>query len=404
MNFTEEIYKYIRNGESQSKNLGLEIEHFVVNEEGRQIGFELISPLIKKVGDSINARIIYMDGYPVGYHNGRYSVTLEPACQFEISVDPYSDIDSIGDAYNDFLSLWTPVLEELSYRFISKGNLPLVEKGIIKPDQITLSPKKRYKYMDAYFEKSGRYGKYMMRASASTQVSVDYCSEADLVKKLRVLQKISPILMIMTENKTDEASSPLGDKPHLLRIQEWEDLDKARTGFYPHSFDEDFGYRKIAEVIYNTPLILLTDKGETTDVGSKSAADLFDEGAIKGELGPERIKSLTEHFMSMGFFHFRIKTYIEIRIADSLPTDKALAYVALIKGLIYSEENLTALDERFSFVDSIEKIQEAVCSIEKEGRKALIYDGRTANEWAEYLKKMAEKGLPESEKRYLNNV
>ena len=61
--------------------------------------------------------------------------------------------------------------------------------------------------MDAYFRQSGKYGKYMMRASASTQVSVDYRSERDLIKKLRVLQKISPILMLMMENKTDAGST-----------------------------------------------------------------------------------------------------------------------------------------------------------------------------------------------------
>ena len=67
----------------------------------------------------------------------------------------------------------------------------------------------------------------MMRASASTQVSLDYESEKDLAVKLRVLQKLAPMLMIMMESKTYEKSSLPGvqDKPHLLRIQEWDDLD-----------------------------------------------------------------------------------------------------------------------------------------------------------------------------------
>ena len=34
MGFLKEISDYIRAGESNDKNLGLEIEHFIVNDEG----------------------------------------------------------------------------------------------------------------------------------------------------------------------------------------------------------------------------------------------------------------------------------------------------------------------------------------------------------------------------------
>ena len=43
------IADYIRSGESFENNLGLEIEHFVVNKDGDQIGFEEISNLIFEV-------------------------------------------------------------------------------------------------------------------------------------------------------------------------------------------------------------------------------------------------------------------------------------------------------------------------------------------------------------------
>lgn len=247
MSLKNDIKEYIRKGESDSKGLGLEIEHFVINDEGIQIGFHEVSSLIDSVAKDLNAEVIYMDGYPVGYLTDEYSITLEPACQFEISISPYSDIAKIRQVYKKFEDLWTPILKERGYHIETKGNLPLVESGKIDPDEITLSPKKRYKYMDAYYRKSGRYGKYMMRASASTQISVDFRSEEDLVRKLNVLQKISPILMIGMENKSypDSTLKEHPDKPHLFRIQEWDDLDVSRTGFYPHSFEAGFGYDSI---------------------------------------------------------------------------------------------------------------------------------------------------------------
>lgn len=407
MGFRKDISEYIRSGETDSQNLGLEIEHFIINDEGVQIDFHEISNLINQVGKAIGAEIIYMDSYPVGYYTGEYSTSLEPSCQFEISINPYDDLETIGSIYKEFRSLWEPIFEEKGYHFEEKGNLPLVELGEITPDDIPLSPKKRYKYMDAYFKRSGKYGKYMMRASASAQVSVDYSSEEDMVRKLNVLQKISPLLMLLMENKTDESSTLKGleDKPHLLRIQEWDDLDPERTGFVPHSFDSDFGYDKMAEVIYHTPLILLTDNGETVNVGHQSAEELVANSIIyRDDMEEDRKKKLIEHFMSMGFFHFRVKKYIEVRVADSVPIDKALGYVALLKGIVYSEESLSKLEKKLSSVDSLDKVQEAVEEIERYGYDAVIYDGRTASEWANALLNLAAGSLSKSDREYLKNV
>lgn len=281
-----------------------------------------------------------------------------------------------------------------------------MEAGEIVPDVIPLSPKSRYRFMNNYFESSGKYGKYMMRASASTQVSIDYASEEDMVRKLRVLQKISPILMIMMENKSNEDFT-LGDssKSHLLRIQEWDDLDPERTGYLKGSLDEDFGYSKMAEVIYKTPLILLTDNGETIDVGHLSAEELINTQVIyENELGEERKKRLIEHFMSMGFFHFRVKKYIEVRVADSVPIEKALGYAAILKGLIYDEETLHNLEERLRQVDSLDTVNHVVDLIERNGFDAKIYEGKKAGEWVNELADIAASNLSEEEGKYLNYV
>ena len=406
MSLHSAIVDYIRSGETSGQALGLEIEHFVVNDKGIQIGFDEVTKLIGDVAEDLSAEVIYMDGYPVGYVTAGYSVTLEPSCQFEISIDPKSGIDEIKSIYKEFLLLWIPIFESRGYHIITKGNLPLVESGAIDPDDIPLSRKKRYKYMDAYFRESGKYGKYMMRASSSVQISVDYSSEGDLVRKLLVLQKISPILMIALENKTYEDSviEKGSNKTHLLRIQEWSDLDPSRTGFYPHSFDRDFGYDKIADVISNTPLILLTDEGETSYVGDLTAQDLINAGTIGRNIPESRKKLLIEHFISMGFFHFRIKKYIEIRVADSVPLGRALSYVALIKGLIYSDENLSILETELKDINSIEQIEDAVDAVIVSGLDAKIYGDRTAREWYNYLLELAGNSLDEKEREYLNNV
>lgn len=404
MSLRQDIYDYIRSGETTGERLGLEIEHFIVDDKGYQIGFDEISNLLGKVSNDIGAKTSYTDGHVVGYSTEDYAITLEPSCQFEISINPHSSIGSIENVYKEFISLWEPLIRDKGYHFITKGNLPLVELGEITPDLIPLSPKKRYEFMNRYFEDSGKCGKYMMRASASTQISVDYSDEKDLVKKLSVLQKISPLLMIQYENKTKEDSTLPGvvDKPHLFRIQQWDDLDPARTGFLPGSLDLDYGYESITETAYNLPLILLTDKDETEYVGSKSARDLVEEGRInEEELDEDRTINLIEHFLSMGFFHFRVKKYIEIRVVDSLPLDRALSFAALIKGLVYSDKNLSILTEKLESIRSIEDIQAAIDAIEEDGLDAIIYDNKSAREWIAFLMELAKDGLSKEERKYL---
>ena len=69
MTMLQDIKEYIRSGESRDQDLGLEIEHFIVDASGNQISFEEISNLIFEVGNRLGAEIHYMDGYPVGYYN-----------------------------------------------------------------------------------------------------------------------------------------------------------------------------------------------------------------------------------------------------------------------------------------------------------------------------------------------
>ena len=148
----------------------------------------------------------------------------------------------------------------------------------------------------------------------------------------------------------------------------------------------------------------MTDNGDTTDVGSKTAEDLISEGVIEKELESPRKEKLIEHFISMGFFHFRIKKYIEIRVADSVPIERALSYVALIKGLIYSEKNLSILEEELAFINSPSKIQKAVDEIIVSGLDAVIYNEKTAGEWYKYLVDLADSALSPKDQEYLLNV
>jgi len=397
----EIITNFIREGETDQQRLGLELEHFVLNELEEGIEFDVLSELIRRTGESIDAKLTYAEGYVVGYDAGDHTISVEPSCQFEISIAPFSSLRKIEEVYQGFRDLWDPIFQGLGYTLVTKGLHPAVEAGRVHPTELPLIPKNRYYFMDRYFRNSGRYGTHMMRASASAQISLDYTSEEDMVRKLRILTILSPVLMQLMENKSFPDSRLAERKgKHLLRTQVWEDLDPDRTGFFPGAFQGQFGYDAYAELLLGRPLVVLTDSGETTYAGEKSLPEILRLSELSED--PARQKAVVEHLLSMFFHHIRLKRYLEVRVADSVPIRKALGYGALLKGLLYHEENLKRLEHLLS--GHLIDVEEAVFRTEIQGEDAIIYAGKRVRAWARDLIRLAEAVLPEEELEYLKEL
>ncbi|MBR6173635.1 MAG: hypothetical protein IKQ49_10790 [Eubacterium sp.] len=397
----EIISNFIREGETGEQRLGLELEHFILNEVQEGISFEVLSELIRRTGEKLGAKLTLTDGRVVGYETVDHSVSVEPACQFEISIAPFSTLARIEEVYREFRATWDPEFSRLGYIMVTKGLNPGVESGRIHPTELPLIPKNRYYFMDRYFRNKGRYGAHMMRASASTQVSLDYSSEEDMVRKLRLLTILSPVLMQLMENKSypDSRLTEQGGK-HLLRTQIWDDLDSDRTGFFPGAFEGQFGYEAYADLLLSRPLVVLTDGGNTTYAGGKTLPELLHLSDAADD--PKRQKALVEHLMSMFFHHIRLKRYLEVRVADSVSIRKALGYAALLKGLLYSERNLVHLEKLLS--GHLIAVEEAIFRTEIQGENAIIYSGKRVYAWARDLIRLAEEALPEEERIFLKEL
>ena len=63
-----------------------------------------------------------------------------------------------------------------------------------------MMPKGRYGIMKAYMEKVGRLGRQMMFRSCTVQSNLDFGSEADMVKKMRVSLALQPIVTALFAN------------------------------------------------------------------------------------------------------------------------------------------------------------------------------------------------------------
>jgi glutamate--cysteine ligase len=268
--------------------------------------------------------------------------------------------------------------------------------------------------MDEYFKSTGAHGICMMRATASTQVSIDYSSEEDAVRKFRIANLLSPLFAFITDNSpifegTLVGAAPVSAAPvsasglplpeRMARTVIWDDVDAARSMTAPGTFDADFGFDSYASAILQAPAIFTmerdeTGKGRGVNQNGRSFAEVFD--------GVELRREDIEHILSLFFFDVRFKTYVEIRVADSLPLPYALAFTAFIKGIFYNKEALAALDATIIRLgrDGNAAIAHAKTALRQQGYHALVY-GREAGEWLDELVRMAWSSLGEDGRRYL---
>lgn len=374
MNFYERnrdnIIQYLENGckpEDTKLHFGVELEHFVVKKDTKKA----VSYYGEKGVEAVLQRLLFLyeESSYIGEHlialaRRDIAISLEPAAQLEVSISPQTDIDKIMEIYQQFVSEITPILQEYDYEMITTGYQPAS-----KVSQLDLIPKKRYQFMDRYFEKIGPYGRQMMRGTAAAQVSIDYYSEDDFMKKYKIAYRLKDILAGMFENTPVYEGEKYSGKE--LRKKIWEKTDVQRVDVEPFMKNETLSFADYADFVLQTPVI----------VGRKDGSDYYEEQTI-GKLCVE--KELTEeeliHCLSMVFPMIRAKQFLEIRYTDSMPMERVLVYVRMLKQLLEDPdrtlqwlemENEMTLNEIEAFYK--EDISAHLNEHETSGKEALDY-------------------------------
>ena len=382
MNFKEHnisaMAEYFASGCKAEKLLGLELEHFVVDKKSRlslpyENGVELILKRLQPIyGDPILSEP-GPEGRIIGISRLGADITLEPAAQLEISAGPAQQPDELAKIYDEFIELITPILDDMGCELECVGYHPKS-----KIDDLPMIPKPRYGHMRRYFNTSGNRGKYMMKGSAATQISIDYHNEADFSKKFRVANILSPIFAFACDNAKVFEGEPSGG---MVRTYIWNDVDPVRSLIAKGALDKpNFGFYDYAKYVYEVPPIFLIKNGVPVYTGSTPSSELFASEKVSQED--------IEHMTSLVFPDVRIKTTIEIRTMDSMPIKKALAFVELIRKIFYDEQNLdkfyqTTLDIRNH------DVAEAKEALLKNGVHAQVYN-KHVKEWLDILEKVGK--------------
>ena len=239
--------------------------------------------------------------------------------------------------------------------------------------------------MFEYFKTHGTMSHNMMKGTAGLQLSMDFTSEEDFKKKFVVSNAITNAFYTLFDNGYFFQGEPTS---HAIRAKIWENTDPERSGLPKNAFIDN-SYEGYAEYLVNTTAIFGFVDGEMVPTGDKKIGELLDENSTKEEL---------EHLMTMVFPDVRVKKFLELRMMDSVPYPYNFGAYALLKGLLYNEDNLNMLYEGFKDL-SPEVILKTREDMYVYGNEAKFLD-KTLKEWTEVFISMAENVLGE-EKSYL---
>ena len=96
--------------------------------------------------------------------------------------------------------------------------------------------------MTNYMPKVGTLGLDMMYRTCTVQANLDFSSEADMVKKLRVSLALQPVATALFANSPFTEGKPNGFLS--FRSEIWRDTDNDRAGMLPWAFEDGMGFER----------------------------------------------------------------------------------------------------------------------------------------------------------------
>jgi len=265
---------------------------------------------------------------------GGGAISLEPGGQFELSGAPLATIHRTCSELMAHLAQLREVAEPLGIGFLGIGMTPNWTRS-----EMPMMPKGRYRIMTAYMPKVGRLGLDMMYRTCTVQANLDFSSEADMVKKLRVALALQPVATALFANSPFTEGRPNGFLS--FRSEIWRNTDPHRSGMLPWAFEPGMGYERWADYALDVPMYFVKRGDRYSDVAGRSFRHLMagklDE--LPGERA--RVSDWVNHLSTI-FPEVRLKRYLEMRGADGGPWARLPSLSAFWVGLLYDGSCLDA--------------------------------------------------------------
>ncbi len=311
------------------------------------------------------------------------SVSLEPGGQFELSGAPLKTIHDTCSETNRHLVQVKEICAEMGAVAVGLGFDPEWKR-----EDIGWMPKGRYKIMKEYMPKKGTMGIDMMIRTSTVQVNLDFASEADMVRKMRVSFALQPLATALFANSPFKEGKPNGFQSYRSHI--WTDTDNDRCGMLDFIFEDGFGFERWVDYMLDVPMYFIYRDGIYNDVSGLDFKDYM-AGNLKGWEGKIPTQTDWDDHLTTAFPEVRLKQFIEMRGADGGPWRNICALPALWVGLLYDDE---ALNEAEALVNewSVADISKMRNDVPKFGLQTMV-QGRSLRDVGRDVLKISKKGL-----------
>jgi len=314
---------------------------------------------------------------------GGGAISLEPGGQFELSGAQVETVHQTRSEVMAHLAQVREVAAPLRIGFVGIGMTPDWSRA-----DMPKMPKGRYKIMTAYMPKVGTLGLDMMYRTCTVQTNLDFSSEADMVKKLRVSIALQPVATALFANSPFTEGKPNGFLS--FRSEIWRDTDNARAGVLPWAFEDGMGFERWVDYALDVPMYFVKRSDDYVDAAGQSFRDLL-AGKLPAMPGARATISDWANHISSIFPEVRLKRYLEMRGADSGPLANLLALPAFWVGILYDDVSLDAAWDLAKGWNAEER-QRLRDEVPKLGLAAKIR-GQTVFELATQMLKLARAGL-----------
>lgn len=315
------------------KKIGLEYERIplikVTNQVAKYDGEYGICEMLREFAKTDNWDYILDDVNIIGLKKIHDTITLEPGCQVELSLEPQEFIRDLKKRVEEIDSVMQPILDKFGIKLINKGVSPTTTYKNIK-----LLPKRRYHLMANYLW--GILSDVMMRETAGIQVGIDYKSEEDAMKKFRIANIIMPFATAMYANSRYRGGVDTGYKS--FRALAWLNTDNERCGFAT-KFHDGMSFKDYVETLLDTPMIFINRENRTVNLNGRLT---FRQFMNKGFEGFDADIDDWKLHANLYFPEVRLRNFIEIRNHDCVGGGLEYSIPAFYKGIMY---NSAALDE-----------------------------------------------------------
>ncbi len=363
--------------------VGGEFERAVVRRDGRPVGYfepDGIRWILETMAERGGWRIVNEGENPIALLRNNAEISLEPGGQVELSGAPHTTLAALSEEMlqnrRDLLEL----AEGKDLVWIACGLTPVAAM-----EDIQFVPKGRYKVMSEYLPQLGDRAIWMMKGTTSVQANYDYSDERDCARKVRMCSGLSALTTAIFANSPLYRGQPTGYRSYRGHI--WTRVDPARTGF-PPALRAAYTHEGWVDYLLTVPMMFY----KRGDTWMPAHGRTFTTYMTEGFEGKRATMADWLLHQTSVFPEVRVKHTIEVRGADCVDHELAIAFCALFTGLLYCN---SALDEALALVGELEKHGTHAERFDIAARDALhgMVGGRTLGDWASDLGDIAERGI-----------